>query len=97
MKEYKDKKIIQIDEVEVGIKCDRCKKIIKNEDDYNRKYLQGKHYYEVTTHHHDWGNDSIDSYEDYDFCNEKCLFEFLKEYYNGKQGTFCCDIEEIKI
>ncbi len=97
MKEYKDKKITEINRVEVGIKCDNCKKIIKNENDYKRTYLQQKHYYEVTTHHHGWGNDSIESYEYYDFCNEKCLFEFLKKYYNGSEGTLCCEIEEIRI
>ena len=33
--------------------CDICKKEIEN----------NKSYWRLTTHHNDWGNDSIDSYE----------------------------------
>ena len=55
------------------------------------------HYYEISTHHNDWGNDSIDSYESKDICNENCLFNFLKEYYNGSDGSLYCNIEEVRI
>jgi hypothetical protein len=98
MREYKEKEIKQIEEVENGIICDICKKKIKEEEDYKSRYrTKMSHFYEVTTHHNDWGNDSVDSYRDYDFCNEDCLFEFLKKYFDGKDGTLQCDIVEVKI
>lgn len=38
-------------------------------------------YYRITTHHHDWGNDSIESYEDHDCCSIKCALNFIENYY----------------
>ncbi len=88
MRKYKEK--------EIGITCDMCKKEILNEKDYKRDFrTKMSHYYEVTTHHNDWGNE--DSYEYIDICSESCLFNFLKKYYDGTDGTLCCEIEEHRI
>lgn len=38
-------------------------------------------YYRITTHHHDWGNDSIESYEDTDACCLECALKIIKEYW----------------
>ena len=98
MRKYKKQEIKQIEEIENEIICDICKKKIKEEEDYKTSYrTKMTHFYEVSTHHNDWGRDSIDSYEDRDICGEECLFKFLKEYFDGTDGTFCCDIEEVKI
>ena len=98
MREYKRKEIKKIQETEVGIACDICKRKIKEEKDYESVYrTKMSHFYEVTTHHNDWGNDSIDSYEYRDICGEECLFKFLKEYFDGTDGTLQCEIEEVKI
>ena len=37
-------------------------------------------FWEVTTGHYDWGNDSTDSIEDKDCCSVECLSELFDEY-----------------
>ena len=37
-------------------------------------------YWELTTGHHDWGNDSIDSYEYYDLCSSVCVRNIFEKY-----------------
>lgn len=65
----------------VGIRCDRCGDNIK----------ESEVYYNVVTHHNDWGNDSIDSYEDFDLCSD-CYLPFTENYFKKATGT-----EEINI
>lgn len=65
----------------VGIRCDRCGDDIK----------ESEVYYNVVTHHNDWGNDSIDSYEDFDLCSD-CYLPFTENYFKKATGT-----EEINI
>ena len=65
----------------VGIRCDRCGDDIK----------ESEVYYNVVTHHNDWGNDSIDSYEDFDLCSD-CYLPFTENYFKKETGT-----EEINI
>lgn len=98
MRKYKKEEIKQIKEIENEIICDICNKKIKEEEDYKTPYrTKMTHFYEVSTHHNDWGNDSIDSFEYRDICSEECLFEFLKKYFDGTDGTLQCEIEEVKI
>lgn len=52
------------------VHCDVCKKEIETE----------KGYWEVTTGHHDWGNDSHESIEHFDVCSETCLTQKFAEY-----------------
>lgn len=40
-------------------------------------------YYRITTHHHDWGNDSMDSYEYKDCCCLDCALKFINKYWDG--------------
>ena len=55
--------------VERKLFCDKCGKEIKP-----------GHYFKVTTGHEEWGNDSIDSIEDHDYCSYLCLEEALSDY-----------------
>lgn len=48
--------------------CDICNGVIN------------KGYWKLTTGHYDWGNDSIDSIEDFDVCSGDCLREKFDEY-----------------
>ena len=50
--------------------CDVCNGIIDDKGGY----------WEVTTGHHDWGNDSMDSIENFDVCSEVCLREIFDKY-----------------
>lgn len=72
----------------VGIKCDKCGKMIltDNKEKYSNRY------FEVSTGHRDWGNDSVDSIENYDLC-ASCVGEFATEYLESAKGTAWIDIE----
>lgn len=50
--------------------CDVCNGVIDDNDAY----------WELTTGHHDWGNDSVDSIENFDVCSEVCLRQKFDEY-----------------
>lgn len=57
-----------------GIECDICGKVIDGEP---RGYKDDDRvYYEVTTSHHDWGNESIESIVHRDICPD-CLIGFV--------------------
>lgn len=64
-----------------GVECDVCKKILsvdKRGDD---------RYFEVTTGHHDWGNDSIDSVKTIDVCPE-CLNKYVADYFKDSEDSY---------
>lgn len=67
MRETMYKKVTVTRTVCTKIKCDICDKVIP----WHEKF------YHVTTGHTDWGNDSVDSIEDFDLCSDECLYEFL--------------------
>ena len=64
-----------------GISCDTCQKAIL-----------GAHF-EVTTHHCDWGKDSGDSFENYDFCYVECMSPHMVGYFKSARGSEQYDIE----
>jgi len=65
----KIKKVRQITtETITGYKCDVCKKIYEGAsfpDDWHS----------FSSHHEEWGNDSIDSYENYHVCSVECYIK----------------------
>ena len=67
--------------------CDICGKEIDT----------NKGYWEVTTGHHDWGNDSIDSIEHFDVCSEDCIMrkfsEYLEDSGSNNYNTMYFDVE----
>ncbi len=84
MKEYKvTEKITEIKSI-VGIKCDICK-----------KEISGK-YWNLTTYHNDWGNDSVDSYSHYDLCSRECINKALDNYIEDCEDsiTQCFELEQ---
>lgn len=48
--------------------CDECGKVISDS------------YFEVDEHHNDWGNDSIESHEQHDYCGLECLTKAFNRY-----------------
>ncbi len=65
-----------------GIKCDICGEIVP---------IYGK-YFRVTTGHHEWGNDSVDSIKAKDIC-PGCIGKFVTEYLTDNCDTAYIDIE----
>ena len=63
MKIYEKKEVTITQETLIKIVCDICGREI-DDDDYC---------FEVTTGHHDWGNDSCDSVEEKQICSDECL------------------------
>lgn len=49
-------------------------------------------YFEVTTGHHDWGNDSCDSIEHKDICPD-CIGKVSLDYLTSASGTQYIEIE----
>ena len=68
----------------VGIKCDICE-----------KEITGK-YWQLTTHHEDWGNDSVDSYSHSDLCSRECINKALDNYIEDCEdsNTQCFELEQ---
>ena len=65
-----EKEIVTIErEIIKGVVCDVCKRKIVGQ------------YWRLSTHHYDWGNDSCESYEDFDLCNPECISVMLNKYY----------------
>ena len=78
------------DYVPVSGQCDVCGKELEPVDSSklpthlcNRKIYD---YYRITTHHHDWGNDSIDSYEYTDCCCLECSLKFIDKYWDVQKS-----------
>lgn len=64
------------EKITVAIKCDICNKIIADSN------TGGNWYFSVMTGHHEWGNDSIDSIENKEFCSKECLQKAFNKYIN---------------
>lgn len=80
------KTVAVVKEVTVGVKCDFC-----------GKQVDHRNYFHITTSHHDWGNDSIDSYEYMDACCPECVMGFAEKYiqsaYEDKHNTRRIEVE----
>lgn len=65
-----------------GIQCDICKNIItptKFKENSSR-------YFEVTTGHNDWGNDSYESIHHADIC-PNCIVDYIANYIQHVKGS----------
>lgn len=100
MKITERKKIVKevIENVIIGRKCDICKReITPNPLNFSSKEYN---YFLITTHHNDWGNDSCDSYEEYDACSPECVMAFTSKYvaeaYDKVYNTEIIEIEHIR-
>lgn len=76
MKHYVDKEIKETKRILTKVTCDVC----------NREIEPSSPFYDVTTHHYEWDNDSIESFKHYQICSDECLKVKFKEY-------LCLDID----
>lgn len=81
--ERKEQTITQVTDVLIARKCDICGKMIEKVE--HRGWGDLYNYFLITTHHNDWGNDSIDSYEYYDACCPDCVIKFTEKYVREAQ------------
>jgi len=92
------KKIVIVQDCVVGKKCDICGKEIPPTVIPHKYGDPVYDYYEITTHHNDWGNDSIDSYEHFDACSPECAYKLWDEYIHNSRGvrnTRCIEVEHV--
>lgn len=96
MREDKTRTIQKEIEEVIGysVSCDKCKKVILTRDltkipgwTPNGVHAKEIGYYEVTTGHHDWGNDSIDSIKTHDICCD-CINSFVSEYLKNSDDEY---------
>ena len=67
MKTYKEVERIINDEVLESVTCDIC----------NARIGKGVLYFDITTGHYEWGNDSCESIESFQACCSECLKRFI--------------------
>lgn len=82
--------------IEKECRCDRCGKHLWTQGDGSHKgpYVYAD-YYSVNIGHHDWGRDSVDSIEHFEFC-ERCAKKAFEEYIEdswNKSNTLYFDCE----
>lgn len=65
----------------IGIECDICNKVIPV-----RGNTDNRRYFEITTGHSDWGNDSIESMETVDVCPD-CVTKYIEDYLRDCSNT----------
>lgn len=79
----------------LGITCDICKRELRFPGIRTPSCVPFIKYFEVTTSHQDWGNDSVDSLTNYVICQD-CIAEFVTDYLNNDcvdSDTASIDIE----
>lgn len=95
MRVVETKEITKVVKEEVTAKriCDNCGKeiAVSHKTCYGNEY----NYFCITTRHHDWGNDSIDSYETYDACCPTCALEMAEKYLTNAYSGY--NTKEIEI
>lgn len=79
--EKKETTKVVTEEITIKRICDNCHKELQvsEKSGLGPRYYR-YNYFHITTHHNDWGNDSGDSYEDYDACCPECAIEMAKTY-----------------
>lgn len=86
MKKYKNEEVVKKIKVLSRVICDECGKDID---------IENSSYYEVVTSDSLWGNDSVDSTENLEFCSFSCLNEDMTKYFEGSKDTYKYEIERI--
>lgn len=84
------KEVTEVKSVTVGHKCDNCGKV------HNGQFPDEWHHF--SSHHNEWGNDSIDSYEYYDVCSPECYVKKLTEVVEGEMsGRYDGEVDDMEI
>lgn len=92
--EYK-KVVEEVEEKDFEIcKCDICNNIIYDTSKDIEFNLNTNTYYHTRTYHHEWGHDSIDSNQTKDICSDKCLLDYINNFYlNRKELEISQELE----
>lgn len=84
-----EKRMVETDvTVSEECKCDVCGKLIYRKDD--KKYIEINTevgYWNIYTHHSDWGYNSVDSYESLTVCSKECLASKMFDYIESSSNN----------
>ena len=67
--------------------CDMCGRVIQKTDVKTYDFGSIGDHYKVTCGHCDWGNDSVDSVQNYDICSKKCMTNLFLKYLGVADGS----------
>ena len=82
----------RIKKVQASVVCDKCgKEIVAKKRPDNLDWSTQK-YFNVTTGHNDWGNDSYESVKHFDICQE-CILDFVSNYLKSSKRSTSAYIE----
>lgn len=90
---YKNLRQVEVKQVVVGKMCDVCHKDIPPTERFSSKTFP---YYEITTHHSDWGNDSCESFNYYHACSPECAMKFAAKYIKDSYDQRNSNVIEIE-
>jgi hypothetical protein len=80
-----------VKQVVVSTTCDNCGKTERGPTTYSGDADTPVGWVHFHSYHNDWGNDSIESHEDWDACSWNCYLEVVRrifdEYGDGKFGS----------
>jgi len=77
MRIQSNKKVIK--NITTACSCDGCGKVVKT------NYLPDN-WFHFNSNHCGWGNDSVDSIEEYDVCSAECFIKVLKNIFKKNPG-----------
>ncbi len=88
--------------VPVSGKCDICEKQFWKTTELGGSYFHDEpifDYYRITTQHHNWGYESLDSIKTHEFCCIDCMLKFIRNYWeeNRKHYIIGRDTYEMEI
>lgn len=64
-----------------------------DEKSVTRNSLKHPKYFELTTGHREWGNDTIDSIEYFDLCSYDCVHEKFEEWKKENENSHAAYFE----
>ena len=90
MKKAQQKEVTKIEEEVFEIICDVCGRIHKGMDLPNK-------WHNISMHHNEWGNDSVDSYEVFDVCSPECYAIQFKDCVIEYKHKYSAEIDGFEI
>lgn len=84
------KKVVRYEDVTIARKCDVCGNI------HNGKHTPDE-WHCFSSSHNEWGNDSIDSFEQHEVCSPKCYWVKMKQCVNDLDGYNDAEIDSFEI
>lgn len=90
MKNYVKGEVKRIQEVLVSVVCDECKKVHECNEVPND-------WIEFSSHHDEWGNDSVDSYKYYLACSPQCYKEQFKKAVKDLSSRKFAEVQDMDI